>query len=100
VRILADELRLPAARVLSVGQFAQNPVLSRRMVAKVAAPDGNEMLLLKSPHKFSKTPPSDPVRAAALGEHTSEILRIQCGYSQDKIETLLREGVVVETHAG
>ena len=100
VRILADELRLPAARVLSVGQFAQDPVLSRRMVAKVAAPDGNEMLLLKSPHKFSKTPPSDPVPAASLGEHTSEILRIECGYSQDKIETLLREGVVVETHAG
>jgi hypothetical protein len=37
---------------------------------------------------------------AALGEHTSEILRIACGYSQDKIDTLLREGVVVETHAG
>jgi crotonobetainyl-CoA:carnitine CoA-transferase CaiB-like acyl-CoA transferase len=70
------------------------------MVAKVAAPDGNEMLLLKSPHKFSKTPPSDPVPASALGEHTSEILRIQCGYSQDKIESLLREGVVVETHPG
>ena len=29
VRILADELRLPAARVLSVGQFARDPVLSR-----------------------------------------------------------------------
>lgn len=100
VRILADELRLPAARVLSVGQFAQDPILSRRMVAKVAAADGTEMLLLKSPHKFSKTPPSDPVPAAALGEHTSEILRTVCGYSQDKIEILLREGVVAETHPG
>jgi CoA:oxalate CoA-transferase len=100
VRILADELRLPAARVLSVGQFAQDPVLSRRMVAKVPAPDGNEMLLLKSPHKFSRTPPSDPGPAAALGEHTSEILRSACGYSQDKIDTLLREGVVTETHPG
>jgi crotonobetainyl-CoA:carnitine CoA-transferase CaiB-like acyl-CoA transferase len=57
------------------------------------------MLLLKSPHKFSKTPPTDPVPAAALGEHTSETLRSVCGYSQAKIETLLREGVVAETHA-
>ncbi len=100
VRILADELRLPAARVLSVGQFTQDPILSRRMVAKVPTANGGEMLLLKSPHKFSKTPPSDPVPAAALGEQTSEILRSACGYSADKIEELLREGVVIETHPG
>ncbi len=28
IRILADELRLPAARLLSVGQFANDPVMS------------------------------------------------------------------------
>ncbi len=69
------------------------------MVAKVPAANGTEMHMLKSPYKFSKTPPSDPVPGAALGEHTSEILRTMCGYSQDKIETLLREGVVIETHS-
>ena len=70
------------------------------MVAKVKAPDGNEMLLLKSPHKFSKTPPADPVPAAALGEHTSEVLRAACDYPPEKIVALLREGVVVETRPG
>ena len=100
VRIMADELRLPAARVLSVGQFARDPILSRRMVAKVPTADGSEMLLLKSPHKFSKTPPSDPPPAAALGENTSEVLRSVCNYPPDKIEALLREGVVTETHPG
>jgi CoA:oxalate CoA-transferase len=100
VRILADELRLPAARVLSVGQFVQDPILSRRMVAKVPMADGSEMLLLKSPHKFSKTPPTDPVPADALGEHTSEVLRAVCGYSPDRVATLLRQGVVMETLAG
>ena len=100
VRILADELRLPAARVLSVGQFVRDPVLSRRMIAKVPIADGSEMLLLKSPHKFSKTPPTDPVSADALGERTSEVLRAVCGYSKDRVDTLLREGVVIETHAG
>ena len=70
------------------------------MVAKVPMADGSEMLLLKSPHKFSKTPPTDPVPAAALGQHTSEMLRTVCGYSQSKIDTLLREGVVKETHPG
>jgi crotonobetainyl-CoA:carnitine CoA-transferase CaiB-like acyl-CoA transferase len=62
--------------------------------------DGSEMLLLKSPHKFSKTPPTDPVPADALGEHTSEVLRAVCGYSPDKVATLLRQGVVMETLAG
>jgi CoA:oxalate CoA-transferase len=36
IRILADELRLPAARLLSVGQFARDPILSERMVEKMA----------------------------------------------------------------
>ncbi len=64
IRILADELRLPAARLLSVGQFANDPIMSPRMVEKMKAPNGGEMLMLKSPHKFSKTPPEIPGPAA------------------------------------
>ena len=32
IRILADELRLPVAPILSVGQFARNPHLGARMI--------------------------------------------------------------------
>jgi len=97
-RILADELRLPAARLRSVGQFAADPVLSERMVEKQALKGGGELMLLKSPHKFSKTPPEIPGRAEALGEHTSDILRSLCGYSDDQIKTLSEQGLIVETH--
>jgi len=100
IRILADEIRLPAARLLSVGQFARDPVLSERMVARMPGPGGREMLLLKSPHKFSKTPPEIPGPAGALGEHTSEILRSVCGYSDEKIMSLKESGVIMETHPG
>jgi crotonobetainyl-CoA:carnitine CoA-transferase CaiB-like acyl-CoA transferase len=100
IRILADELRLPAARLLSVGQFASDPILSERMVARMPAAGGREILLLKSPHKFSKTPPEIPGPAAALGQHTSEILRTICGYSDEKIESLKERGLIVETHPG
>ncbi|MGA2409140.1 MAG: CoA transferase [Candidatus Binataceae bacterium] len=97
-RILADELRLPAARLLSVGQFASDPVLSERMVEKQPLLGGGELMLLKSPHKFSRTPPAIPGRAEALGEHTSDVLRRLCGYSGDQIKTLSEQGLIVETH--
>jgi crotonobetainyl-CoA:carnitine CoA-transferase CaiB-like acyl-CoA transferase len=97
IAILADELRLPAARVLSVGQYARDPELSRRMVARVPDGAGGEMLLLKSPHKFSKTPPLDPPPAAKLGQHTSGLLRSLCGYADDRLEALRRDGIVIDS---
>lgn len=96
IKILADELRLPAARLLSVGQFANDPVMSPRMVEKTKTANGDEILMLKSPHKFSKTPPEIPGPAARLGEHTSELLRSLCGYSDGRIESLKQEGVIIE----
>jgi crotonobetainyl-CoA:carnitine CoA-transferase CaiB-like acyl-CoA transferase len=98
IRVMADELRLPAARLFSVGQFARDPILSERMVAKMPLADGREMLLLKSPHKFSKTPPEIPGPAEMLGEHSGDVLRSVCGYSDEKIKTLTESGLVVENH--
>ncbi|HKV56034.1 MAG TPA: CoA transferase [Candidatus Binataceae bacterium] len=96
IEVLADELRLPAARLLSVGQFASDPVLSRRMVAKMRGANGVESMFLQSPHKFSKTPPSIPGPAAALGQHTRQVLREACGYSDEKLAALLQNGLIVE----
>jgi len=96
IRILADELRLPVAPILSVGQFAQNPHLSARMIEKTPNPDYGELLLLKSPHKFSKTPPCIPGPASRLGQHNEELLRDLCGYSAEKIQALREKGVLIE----
>jgi crotonobetainyl-CoA:carnitine CoA-transferase CaiB-like acyl-CoA transferase len=99
IRILADELRLPAARVLSVGQFATDPVMSPRMIEKMPTADGREIMMLKSPHKFSRTPPVIPGPAASLGAHSRELLRSLCGYSDDNINSLVTQGLVVEASA-
>lgn len=98
IRVMADEIRLPAARLLSVGQFARDPILSERMVQKMTAPDGREMLMLKSPHKFAKTPPEIPGPAEDLGQHTGEVLRSICGYAEDRIRALTEQGLIVESH--
>jgi crotonobetainyl-CoA:carnitine CoA-transferase CaiB-like acyl-CoA transferase len=96
IRILADDLRLPAARLLSVGQFVHDPVMGPRMVQKTTAPNGSETLMLKSPHKFSKTPPEIPGPAVPLGANSSEVLRELCGYKPDHIRSLIEQGLVVE----
>jgi crotonobetainyl-CoA:carnitine CoA-transferase CaiB-like acyl-CoA transferase len=100
IRIMADELRLPAAPILSVGQFAQNSHLGERMIERMPKTDGGELLLLKSPHKFSKTPPRIPGPAARLGEHNEAILREVCGYSTDRIQALREQGILVEESGG
>ncbi len=96
IRIMADELRLPVAPILSIGQFAEDPNLSQRMIEKVPSADYGELMLLKSPHKFSKTPPRIPGPASRLGEHTQELLGGLCGYSFERIERLRAAGVLVE----
>ena len=96
IRILADELRLPAAPILSIGQFATDPHLSARMVEKTPNPDYGELMLLKSPHKFSKTPPRIPGPASRLGQHTQELLQDLCGYTPERIQALREQGILVE----
>lgn len=96
IRILADELRLPAARLLSVGQFARDPILSSRMVERMQTPNGGEMLMLKSPHKFSKTPPEIPGPAAPLGADTRGLLKSLCGYSEERLRSLRERGIIIE----
>lgn len=95
VRFLADEIRIPAARVLSVGQFVSDPILGSRMVEKMPAPEGKQMTIARSPHKFSKTPPEIPGPAALLGEHTTEILSSLCGYSPERIAALMKSGLIL-----
>ena len=96
IRIMADELRLPVAPILSIGQFAENPHLSARMIEKTPNSDYGELLLLKSPHKFSKTPPRIPGPASRLGQHNAELLRELGGYSDEQIRDLQEQGVLVE----
>lgn len=100
IRIMADELRLPVAPILSIGQFAEDPHLSKRMVEAMPNPDYGELKLLQSPHKFSKTPPRIPGPASRLGQHTAELLGGLCGYTAEQIQELKDQGILVENTDG
>ena len=69
------------------------------MVEKIPNPDYGELMLLKSPHKFSKTPPRIPGPASRLGQHTDELLGNVCGYTSEQIQELREQGILVETPA-
>jgi crotonobetainyl-CoA:carnitine CoA-transferase CaiB-like acyl-CoA transferase len=66
------------------------------MIERAPNPDYGELLLLKSPHNFSRTPPRIPGPASRLGEHNEQVLRDLCGYSAEKIQGLRAKGIVVE----
>ena len=100
IRIMADELRLPVAPILSIGQFADDPNLSARMIETTPNPDYGELKLLKSPHKFSKTPPHIPGPASRLGQHTDELLGGLCGYTAERLRELREQGILVENTEG
>ncbi len=100
IRIMADELRLPVAPILSIGQFADDPHLSQRMIETMPNPDYGELKLLQSPHKFSKTPPRIPGPASRLGQHTDELLGGLCGYTAERIRELKDQGILVENADG
>ncbi|MFQ6112030.1 MAG: CoA transferase, partial [Nitrospinota bacterium] len=49
------------------------------------------------PVQFSETSCAIQRRAPELGEHTCELLRHLCEYSQTEIEEMLREGVIASS---
>jgi crotonobetainyl-CoA:carnitine CoA-transferase CaiB-like acyl-CoA transferase len=70
------------------------------MIERVPNGDAGEILLLKSPHKFSKTPPRIPGLASRLGQHNEQVLRDVCGYSAERIQALREQGILAEDKRG
>ncbi len=58
--------------------------------------DYDELKLLQSPHKFSKTPSRIPGLASRLSQHTDELLGGLCGYTAEQIQEFKQRGVLVE----
>ena len=80
--------RVPAGKVKDVGEAVSQPVAGlRAMVDEVPHPaSGALMRMLGSAFKFADSPVlSYP---PALGQHTNEVLKAICGYSEDKLRTL------------
>jgi crotonobetainyl-CoA:carnitine CoA-transferase CaiB-like acyl-CoA transferase len=90
-----EKARVPAGPVLDLQQVLDDPqVKARELLRYVDHPGAaNPVPLADTAVRLSATPGGIRHRAAALGEHTDEVLR-EIGYSDEEI-TKLREAEVV-----
>jgi len=90
-----EKARVPAGPVLDIGQVLEDPQVKARELLKYVEHPGapKPVPLADTAVRLSATPGGIRRRAAALGEHTDEVLK-EIGYSEEEI-AVLREGEVV-----
>ena len=90
-----EKARIPAGPVLKLDEVLEDPqVKARELLRYVDHPGAAKPVpLADTPVRLSATPGGIRHRAAALGEHTDEILR-EIGYSDDGIAGLRAAEVV------
>jgi crotonobetainyl-CoA:carnitine CoA-transferase CaiB-like acyl-CoA transferase len=73
--------------------FADPQVRARGMTVAMAHPLADDLRLVASPMKFSKTPVSYRRPPPLLGEHTVEVLR-DLGLTADEVASLRSSGAI------
>lgn len=92
---LLDEAGVPAGPILTVNEMHRHPqVVAREMVPEAQHSTLGPVKTIGVPVKFSRTSAKVAHSAPVYGEHSREILA-EHGFSQDEIETLVRDGAVI-----
>ncbi|MBW2243263.1 MAG: CoA transferase [Deltaproteobacteria bacterium] len=82
--------------VMSQWQILNHPqIQARGIVREVEYPDGTTIPTIASPYQFSETP-VQVGRVPFAGEHNQEILEEYLGYSEERVQSLVKEGVMFE----
>ena len=94
-----DSLRkadFPACPIASIKDMVESPETKhRRMVVEVDQPGLKKLGIAGSPFHLSETPGEVYAPAPLLGEHSDEVLSRVLGYSQEDINKLKEDKVVV-----
>ncbi len=86
---------VPCGRINSVKQAFDDPqTVARRMIETVDHPQAGALKVIGTPFKFSDTPTSVRRAPPTLGQHTDEILRVELGYSDERIAQLRMQKIV------
>jgi len=86
---------LPCAPVYHVDETVEDPhVIERDMFVELEHPKAGKIKLINFPVKFSETQPVLKTPAPLLGQHNKEILSELMGYDDEKIQDLMKKGVI------
>ena len=92
-----DECSIPAAPVIDLSTFSEDPHLSHvELVQVLEHPTEGEYRDVRDPVLYSENSTGLRRHAPRLGEHSVELLK-ELGYSDDAISALITEGVVTAT---
>jgi CoA:oxalate CoA-transferase len=92
--MILEENGLPYSPINTIDRVVQDPnVAYRNMVVEVEQPHVGSVRIAGSPFHLSETPADVREPAPLLGQHTEEVLANVLGYSQDRIEELVGDGV-------
>ena len=86
---------MPAGPINTLDRVLSDPqVLAREMVVETDGPAKERIKIIGNPLKMEKTPVTAFSRPPLLGEHTREVLTNILGYSSERIESLVQEGII------
>lgn len=93
--IILDKFGLPNSPLNTIDKVVKDPNLKHRnMIVDIEQPLVGSVSMIGSPFHLSETPGTVRFPAPLLGQHTESYLKEDLGYSTEKIETLLNEGVI------
>ncbi|MEC9044853.1 MAG: CoA transferase [Pseudomonadota bacterium] len=89
--------KIPAAPVRNLEEVTQDEHMHERgMLNNINHPTMGDVILPKSPIRFHKTPESELNIEPTIGQHTREVLVEWLQISGEKVDTLIRAGVIGE----
>ena len=89
--------KIPAAPVRNLEEVTQDEHMHERgMLNNINHPTMGDVILPKSPIRFHKTPGSELNIEPTIGQHTREVLVEWLKMSGEKVDTLIRTGVIGE----
>ena len=91
------EVGLPVAPILWASEACSNEhLLARNMVVEIEHPKMGKYKAVNFPVKFSETPINVESYAPLLGEHNEQVLVDYLGYTPEKVDELLKKGVIAK----
>jgi crotonobetainyl-CoA:carnitine CoA-transferase CaiB-like acyl-CoA transferase len=95
VEQILEKVGIPCSRVADVATAARNEQLwSRDMLFRAKDSDGDELVLVGYPAKFSTSPVTMRFAPPKVGEHTEEVLQEVLGLDRDAVERLRDSGAI------